>query len=97
MAEKPVTTAASRTSLVNEYYFSTKLAEIARMREQGIDVISLGIGSPDMPPSPNVIEELGRNASGINNHGYQSYRGIPQLRKAFCCLVPEVFQGDPRC
>ena len=92
MAEKPVIKAATRTRLVNEYYFSTKLAEIARMREQGIDVISLGIGSPDMPPSPNVIEELGRNASNMKNHGYQSYRGIPQIRKAFAAWYQKYFR-----
>ncbi len=81
--DKPQIKAAARTELVSEYYFSTKLAEIARMRQQGIDVISLGIGSPDMPPASNVIEALARNASDSRNHGYQSYRGIPSLRHAF--------------
>ena len=90
--EKPVIKSALRTGLVEEYYFSTKLAEIARMRQEGKDVISLGIGSPDMPPSPEVIEELGRNASGINNHGYQGYRGIPQLRKAFAAWYLKYFR-----
>jgi len=81
--DKPQIKAAARTELVSEYYFSTKLAEIARMRQQGIDVISLGIGSPDMPPAPSVIEALARNATDMRNHGYQSYRGIPSLRNAF--------------
>lgn len=81
--DKPQIKAAARTELVSEYYFSTKLAEIARMRQQGIDVISLGIGSPDLPPAPGVIEALARNASDSRNHGYQSYRGIPSLRHAF--------------
>ncbi|MCU0458253.1 MAG: aminotransferase class I/II-fold pyridoxal phosphate-dependent enzyme [Bacteroidales bacterium] len=74
---------ASRTGLVNEYYFSSKLAEIARMRQEGADVINLGIGSPDMAPDPAVIKELTRNASSDRNHGYQGYRGIPSLRQAF--------------
>ena len=74
---------ASRTGLVNEYYFSSKLAEIARMREEGADIINLGIGSPDMAPDPGVISELSRNASSSRNHGYQGYRGIPSLRQAF--------------
>jgi LL-diaminopimelate aminotransferase len=82
---------ASRLSLVNEYYFSAKLAEIARMRSQGIDVINLGIGSPDLPPSDNVIEALKRNASDSHNHGYQSYNGIPQLRQAFARWYNEHF------
>ena len=81
--ERPQIKAASRTELISEYYFSTKLAEIARMRQQGIDVISLGIGSPDLPPAPNVIETLARNASDDHNHGYQGYRGIARLRQAF--------------
>ncbi len=81
--DRPQINAAARTELVSEYYFSTKLAEIAMMRQQGIDVISLGIGSPDMPPAPNVIEALARNASDSRNHGYQNYRGIPSLRHAF--------------
>lgn len=81
--DNPQIKAAARTELVSEYYFSTKLAEIARMRQQGIDVISLGIGSPDLPPAPNVIEALSMNASDSRNHGYQGYRGIARLRQAF--------------
>jgi hypothetical protein len=80
---KALIKAATRTELVNEYYFSTKLAEVARMRQQGIDVINLGIGSPDMSPAESVIRELADSASGSHNHGYQSYRGIPLLRSAF--------------
>jgi aspartate/methionine/tyrosine aminotransferase len=75
--------AASRTELVSEYYFSAKLAEIARMRKEGADIINLGIGSPDMAPAAEVTEELARSASSGENHGYQSYRGIPSLRQAF--------------
>ncbi|HBE40277.1 MAG TPA: aminotransferase, partial [Bacteroidales bacterium] len=92
LMEKPVIKAASRTGLVNEYYFSSKLAEIARMRQQGIDVINLGIGSPDMPPAPNVIEALAKNASDGRNHAYQSYRGIPALRGAFAAWYMKYFR-----
>ena len=81
--DNPIIKAASRTGLVNEYYFSAKLAEIARMRQEGADVINLGIGSPDMAPAPEVTAELGRSAAVSDNHGYQGYRGIPTLRKAF--------------
>ena len=83
---------ASRLSLVNEYYFSAKLAEISRMRSQGMDVINLGIGSPDLPPDDIVIETLKRNASDSRNHGYQSYVGIPQLRQAFARWYGEHFK-----
>ena len=53
---------ADRLADVNEYYFSRKLKEVARMNEAGMDIISLAIGSPDMPPSPNTIETLCREA-----------------------------------
>ncbi|HCM60546.1 MAG TPA: aminotransferase [Bacteroidales bacterium] len=76
-------TAASRTGLVTEYYFSAKLAQIERMRQEGADIINLGIGSPDMAPAYGVSAELARSASVSSNHGYQGYRGIPTLRQAF--------------
>ena len=81
--EKTLIKAASRTGLVNEYYFSAKLAQIARMMLEGADVINLGIGSPDMAPAQEVTEELSRTAAMAGNHGYQGYRGIPALRQAF--------------
>jgi len=90
--DNPLIKAASRTGLVNEYYFSAKLAEIARMRQEGADVINLGIGSPDMAPSPEVTAELARSASLRSNHGYQGYRGIPELRKAFAAWYGKYFR-----
>ncbi len=81
--EKTLIRAASRTELVSEYYFSAKLAEIARMRQEGADIINLGIGSPDMAPAAEVTGELARSASLAENHGYQGYRGISSLRQAF--------------
>lgn len=74
---------ADRLALVSEYYFSNKLRQIASMREAGIDVISLGIGSPDMLPSEETIDCLCEAAHGANMHGYQPCGGIPELRKAF--------------
>ncbi|MFM1912758.1 MAG: LL-diaminopimelate aminotransferase [Bacteroidota bacterium] len=74
---------ASRLGKVEEYYFSTKLKEIAQMRAGGKDIINLGIGSPDLPPSKMVIEKLSQTAMRPENHAYQSYQGIPKLRKAF--------------
>ncbi|MDR0768420.1 MAG: aminotransferase class I/II-fold pyridoxal phosphate-dependent enzyme [Dysgonamonadaceae bacterium] len=68
---------------VSEYYFSQKLKEIAEMNRKGLDVISLGIGSPDLPPSKEAIETLCESAQKADTHGYQSYVGIPELRKAF--------------
>jgi LL-diaminopimelate aminotransferase len=72
---------ASRMNLVQEYYFSTKLKQIAEMRNSGIDVLNLGIGSPDLPPSVSTIEALANAAQNPKNHAYQSYVGIPALRE----------------
>ena len=85
---------ASRLSLVQEYYFSGKLKEIADMRRKGLDVINLGIGSPDLPPSSAVIDTLYRNASNPSNHGYQSYNGIPALRNALAGWYKTYFHAD---
>lgn len=73
---------ASRMNLVQEYYFSTKLKQIAEMRASGIDVLNLGIGSPDLPPSAETISALSTSALNPKNHAYQSYVGIPALREA---------------
>jgi LL-diaminopimelate aminotransferase len=74
---------AERTNSVQEYYFSQKLKQIDQMRKSGADVINLGIGSPDQPPSESTIETLYSEALKPSSHGYQSYIGIPALRNAF--------------
>ncbi|NRB64181.1 MAG: aminotransferase class I/II-fold pyridoxal phosphate-dependent enzyme [Saprospiraceae bacterium] len=74
---------ASRFGEVKEYYFATKLREIRNMQQAGQSVLNLGIGSPDLPPPPTVIEELSANVLHPDNHGYQSYQGLPMLRQAF--------------
>lgn len=74
---------ANRLDGVSEYYFSKKLKEVAQMNAEGKNVISLGIGSPDMPPAEEVIRTLCDEAWNPNGHGYQPYVGIPELRKAF--------------
>jgi aspartate/methionine/tyrosine aminotransferase len=73
---------AKRLEGIGEYYFSQKLREIDELNKQGKQVINLGIGSPDMPPHPDVIKVLQEEAVKPNVHGYQSYRGSPVLRKA---------------
>ena len=74
---------ATRLDSVTEYYFSRKLKEVAAMNAAGKDVISLGVGSPDMPPSEETVETLCTEAHNPNGHGYQPYVGIPELREAF--------------
>lgn len=83
---------AQRLQSVQEYYFSKKLQEIANMKTD-IPIISLGIGSPDLQPHPEVIEELVKSSqSGIN--GYQSYRGILEMREAMACFYKNKFNVD---
>jgi LL-diaminopimelate aminotransferase len=82
---------ADRTSNVQEYYFSQKLAQIDKMRREGADIINLGIGSPDQPPSENTITSLITEAKNPTSHGYQSYTGIPALRKAFADWYKKYF------
>lgn len=76
-------TPANRVGSVQEYYFSKKLKEVAEMNAAGKNVINLGVGSPDLPPSEQTIETLCEHARKANEHGYQPYVGIPELRKGF--------------
>ena len=73
---------AKRLSHIKEYYFSKKLAEIARLNKEGYDVINLGIGSPDLPPDESVLKQLEQTSAHASSHGYQPYRGIEGLRQA---------------
>lgn len=85
---------AQRLNTVNEYYFSRKLKEIAKMNAEGMDVISLGIGSPDMPPSEETIRVLCESAQKPDVHGYQPTIGIPELRKAMADWYKRSYNVD---
>ncbi len=73
---------ADRLEGVGEYYFSKKLREIDELNKAGKKIINLGIGSPDLPPHPDVIKTLYEEALKPNAHGYQNYKGSPVLRNA---------------
>ena len=73
---------ASRVDSIQEYYFSRKLKEVAKLNAEGKDIISLAIGSPDMPPSKQTIDKLCAVANEPNAHGYQPTSGLPELRTA---------------
>ena len=81
MANKQINP-ADRLSLVQEYYFSRKLKEVAQLNAEGKDIISLAIGSPDMPPSEQTINMLCQVAHQPDAHGYQPTQGTPELRQA---------------
>lgn len=73
---------AERLQGIGEYYFSMKLREIEQLNKAGKQIINLGIGSPDLPPHPEVIKVLQEESGKPNQHGYQSYKGSPALRNA---------------
>ncbi|RZS67032.1 pyridoxal phosphate-dependent aminotransferase [Pseudobacter ginsenosidimutans] len=75
-------TTSKRLEGIGEYYFSQKLREIDGLNQQGKQIINLGIGSPDLPPHPDVIKTLQEESAKPNVHAYQSYKGSPVLRKA---------------
>lgn len=85
---------ADRLSSVQEYYFSRKLAQIAQMNAEGKDIISLAIGSPDMPPSADTVATLCKEAMKANTHGYQPTKGIPELRKAMADFYKRWYDVD---
>ncbi|MFV0468958.1 MAG: pyridoxal phosphate-dependent aminotransferase [Dysgonomonas sp.] len=85
---------ADRLNTIQEYYFSVKRKEVDKMNAEGKRVISLAIGSPDLPPSQETIDELYRSAQQSDAHGYQPYVGIPALRKAFATWYQKWYSVD---
>lgn len=94
MDNKLVISPARRLDNIQEYYFARKLAEIADLRKQGLEVLNLGIGSPDLPPAPEVAALLGEQSGRPDTHAYQSYTGIPELREAFAAWYRQYFQVE---
>jgi LL-diaminopimelate aminotransferase len=82
---------AKRIERVEEYYFSRKLAEVRSLDKPERRIINLGIGSPDLAPSPAAVEALTRAAENPANHGYQSYKGIPALRQAIAGFYKKIY------
>jgi aspartate/methionine/tyrosine aminotransferase len=83
---------AKRLSGIGEYYFSQKLREIDQLNQAGKQIINLGIGSPDLPPHPTVIETLQVESAKLNNHAYQSYKGSSILRNAIAKWYNDWYQ-----
>lgn len=84
---------AKRLQQTEEYYFSKKLREIDELNKAGARVINLGIGSPDLPPHPEVIQTLTTEAAKANVHGYQNYKGSPVLRQAIADWYQRYYQA----
>ncbi|MFY0689740.1 MAG: aminotransferase class I/II-fold pyridoxal phosphate-dependent enzyme [Cyclobacteriaceae bacterium] len=85
---------ANRLKTVQEYYFSKKLREIRELEAEGKEIINLGIGSPDLPPSPSVINALRNYPEQTGMHQYQSYQGIPDLRRAIADFYQQKFDVE---
>ena len=81
---------ANRLNDVKEYYFSIKLKEVRSLIEQGKPIINLGIGSPDLSPPDSVTKALYE----ADIHGYQSYQGLPELRKAMSDFYRKYYDVD---
>ena len=84
--EKNTFKPADRLANIQEYYFSRKLKEVAKLNAEGKDIISLAIGSPDMPPSERTIDVLCREARKADGHGYQPTIGTLELRQAMAAF-----------
>lgn len=85
---------SNRLIQVEEYFFSRKLSEIEQLKQQGIEVINLGIGNPDLPPPPEMFASLAAANNLEHSNGYQSYKGIPELRKSFSNWYKRFFNVD---
>ena len=87
-------TPAERVSAVQEYYFSRKLKEVAKLNAEGQDIISLAIGSPDMPPSAQTVKKLCEVAAQPNAHGDPPTIGTPELRQAMAHFYKQWYNVD---
>ena len=87
-------TKANRLNSVKEYYFSIKLREVRELISQGKPIINLGIGSPDLTPPKEVIEAINNASSQPENHGYQSYQGVPELRQSIADFYKKYYDVD---
>lgn len=83
---------ANRLASVKEYYFSTKLREVAALVQAGKPIINMGIGSPDLAPNPAVVEALNAGMAHPKSHMYQSYQGLPELRNAMADFYQRFYQ-----
>jgi aspartate/methionine/tyrosine aminotransferase len=85
---------SQRVENIKEYYFSTKLKEVAALNAAGADVISLGIGGPDRPPHQDVIDTMVEALNVASNHGYQPHVGVPELRNGFAAWYKKWYDVD---
>ena len=85
---------STRVQNIKEYYFSTKLKEVAALNASGADVIYVGIGGPDRPPHQTVIDTMVEALNVPTNHGYQPHVGVPELRNGFAAWYKKWYGVD---
>ncbi len=85
---------ASRIRSMNAHFFAALETKINRLQADGLDIIRLDTGSPDLPPAPPILQALSQAAARPDVHGYQSYRGTPPLRQAWAEMYRGVYQVD---
>jgi LL-diaminopimelate aminotransferase len=85
---------ATRLEQLPTYVFALISDRIRQMAAQGIDVIRLDIGSPDMPPPDFVVERLSQSAHTKTHHGYTDYKGTPDFRAAVTRHYAEHFEVE---
>jgi LL-diaminopimelate aminotransferase len=73
---------ARRVRDIPPYLFAELDRRVAAKRAEGADVTSLGVGDPDLPTPPHVIEALQKAAEDPSTHQYPSYFGLPAFRQA---------------
>ncbi len=91
---KKIAELSERLNGINEYYFSQKLRQIDEMNKEGKNVLNLGIGSPDLPPHPDVITTLAMESARPGKHSYQSYKGSPVFREAIATWYKKWYAVD---
>ncbi len=89
---------ASRIEKIPPYLFAEIDRSIERKRNEGVDVISLGIGDPDIPTPKNIIDKIHEAVEDPNNHKYPSYAGMLSFREAVCNWYKKRFnvKADPQ-
>ncbi len=85
---------ADRLHTVEEYYFSKKLREVRGLMAEGRPIINMGIGSPDLSPSKEIIESIQNAVTDVGAHQYQSYQGLPALREAIADFYKSKFSVE---
>jgi LL-diaminopimelate aminotransferase len=82
---------SKRLEAIPPYMFAELERRVADKRKAGVDVISLGIGDPDTPTYPHIVEAMQRAVADPGTHQYPSNRGREEFREAFASFYDSRF------